>query len=126
MSGADRAARRREQRGRQRSPLPAIREPIRVSQVPTTEAERRELRKRCLKQAKYVGKTGRSAQREADRYYDDAVAEAARQVREPATQPSVLTRPGAAVPAPPAPRGMTQRASGLYVPEPEPDTQVAG
>lgn len=116
MSNA-RAAKRREQRDRKRGPVPALREPIRISQVPTTEKERRELRDRCLSQAKFFGLTGRAARLAATRYYTDAVAEAGRQVREPVTQPSVLTRPGAAVPTPPAPSGMKQTESGLYVPQ---------
>lgn len=115
MSNA-RAARRREQRDRKRAPLPALREPVRLSQAPATEDERRELRRVCLARAKSQRLTGKAAQLEAARYYNDAIAEAGRQVREPETQPSVLTRPGAAVPTPPAPRGMKQTESGLYVP----------
>lgn len=68
--------------------------------------------------AKARGKRGHLARLEAARLYNAAVDEATRQVREPATQPSVLSRPGAAVPAPQAPRGMVQQGS-LYVPEPK-------
>lgn len=90
--------------------------PVRVSQVPATQAERYALERECLKAAKKAGKRGVQARILATQYYNAAVAEAQRQVREPATQPSVLTRPGAPVPTPPAPRGMKLSESGLYVP----------
>jgi hypothetical protein len=125
MSAADRAARRREQRGRNRSPiLPGIGPmPIRISQAPKTQAERDALMRQCLQAAKRSGKRGVHARIQATRYYNDAITESNRAVREPATQPSVLTRPGPTVPTPSAPRGMQQTASGLYVPQPPPDSQ---
>jgi len=91
--------------------------PVRVSQVPTTQAERYALERDCLKAATRAGHGGKQAKVAATRYYNAAVAEASRVVREPATQPSILTRPGATVPTPPAPRGMAQTESGLYVPK---------
>lgn len=111
---ANRAARRRAARGDTATASPEC--PVRVSQVPATEAERRELQKRCLRTAKANGFTGKRAQLLATQWYNAAVAEASRAVREPATQPSVLSRPGPAVPIPPTPRGMQQTRSGLYVP----------
>lgn len=90
--------------------------PVRISQAPTTQAERYALERDCLKAAKRAGHTGKQVKVAAARYYIAAVAEASRAVREPSTQGSVLTRPGAAVPTAPAPRGMTQTDSGLYVP----------
>jgi hypothetical protein len=113
MSAADRMARRHtKQRGA------VERCPVRVSQVPTTQAERYALERECLKAAKKAGRRGVQARILATRYYNAAVAEASRQVREPSTQASVLTRPGRPVPTPPAPRGMQQAESGLYVPVP--------
>lgn len=91
--------------------------PVRISDVPTTDAERYQLERDCLKAAKRAGHVGKQAKVAAARYYNAAVAEASRVVREPATQPSILTRPGATVPTPPAPRGMAQTESGLYVPK---------
>lgn len=91
--------------------------PIRVAKAPETQAERYELERACLKAAKKAGHRGRHARVEATRYYYAAVEESRRTVREPSTQPSVLTRPGPTVPTPPAPRGMQQRDSGLYVPQ---------
>jgi hypothetical protein len=91
--------------------------PVRVSQVPTTQAERYALERDCLKAAKRAGHVGKQARVAAARYYNAAIAEASRAVREPVTQPSILARTGAAVPTPPAPRGMQQTDSGLYVPK---------
>jgi hypothetical protein len=112
VSAATRAARRHTKRYAAPEPCP-----VRISILPTTTAERYALERECLRAAKKAGHRGVQAKVAAARYYNAAIAEAKRQVREPATQPSVLTRPGAAVPTPPAPRGMKQTESGLYVPE---------
>lgn len=97
--------------------FPATDCPVRVAHAPRTQAERYELERACLKAAKKAGHRGQQAKYEAARYYNAAIDEAGRKVRDPITQPSVLTKPGPAVPTPPAPRGMQQRESGLYVPE---------
>lgn len=89
---------------------------MRISEPPKTEAERRALEKACLKEAKAAGFTGERARIEAVRRYYSALDECNRRVREPATQPSVIRPPQAAVPRPAMPRGMVQRESGLYVP----------
>ncbi len=104
---------RRHTKGRVAPPAEC---PVLVSKVPETQGERDELTRRCLKHAKSVGLRGKLARLAATRYYNAAIAEARGAVRNPATQPSVLSRPGAAVPVPPVPRGMEQTDSGLYVP----------
>jgi len=111
----NRAARRRAARG-ETAPK-EIRCPVRISEPPKTQAERYALERRCLAEAKNAGHRGARVKLVAAQFYNAAIAEASRAVREPSTQPSVLTRPGAAVPTPPAPRGMQQTESGLYVPQ---------
>lgn len=115
MSNA-RAAKRRAKHGILPPPSGIGPAPILVSEAPKTQAERYELERRCLKDAKFRGFTGKRAKIEATRAYNAAIAEAGRAVREPATQPSVLARPESTLPTPSVPRGMQQTDSGLYVP----------
>jgi hypothetical protein len=110
----NRAARRQAARNATAAAEPC---PVRVSEAPKTNAERYALERECLKAAKAAGHRGVQRKVAAARYYNAAVSEAGNAVREPGTQGSVLARPGAAVPTPPAPRGMEQTASGLYVPQ---------
>jgi hypothetical protein len=90
---------------------------VRVSNAPATNQDIYDLEKACLRAARAQGKTGKLAQLEAARLYNAAMDEARRQVREPATQPSVLAPPTVTVvPGPTAPRGMELTESGLYAP----------
>lgn len=91
---------------------------VRAPRLPETRAEIYALERACLKAVKKAGVHGRRVKTEAARVYNDAVAEAGRQVREPETQQTLVRPPeGLTVPQQKAPRGMVQRESGLYVPE---------
>lgn len=91
--------------------------PIRISAPPRTRKEIYALERACLRGAKARGHRGRFARLEAERLYNAAVEEASRTVREPLPQHAVVKPPPAAIPTPPAPAGMKQTDSGLYVPE---------
>lgn len=88
----------------------------RISEPPSTTAERYALERECLKQAKRY-RRGNAAKTLAAQFYNEAVDECQRRIREPATQQTVVQEAPPAIPAPPPPRGMEQRASGLYVPK---------
>lgn len=102
--------------------LPAGVQPIRIDRVPSTEAERKAVQAACQKAARrHVGSS--LAKTLAVQLYNDAIAEASRQVRE-APRTSFIVKPEASVVAPPAaatepsiPGNMRRSASGLLVPQ---------
>lgn len=107
----------RAQRRHPATATPPLTDPVRISQTPTTEAERYALERVCRAAAAKAmpGASRRIRALHATRLYLDAIAESKRRVREPTSQPQMVQAP-TGVPTPAAPRGMTQRDSGLYVP----------
>lgn len=92
---------------------------IRIPAPPRANAEHQQLRHVCKCVARAQGKTGRQRDIETSRLYLDAIAEAARQVREPGSVHVVQSAPvvdGHVVAAVPQPEGAVQTPGGLWVP----------